>query len=155
MEKFIQYLLSPHLGLIEIIATNKAIISVNYVKKELLPIKKNALTQACTKQLGEFLNEERKKFTLELEFSGTQFQMKVWKALLKIPFAETRSYSDIATQISHTKAVRAVGNTNRINPISIIIPCHRVIGKNNTLTGYNGGLDKKLWLLKHEKNQLL
>jgi len=101
-------------------------------------------------QLAEYFANKRVKFELELDFAGTDFQKKVWQALLTIPFGETRSYSDIARQIGNAKAVRAVGAAIGKNPISIIAPCHRVIGMNGTLTGFAGGLEAKRILLKLE-----
>jgi methylated-DNA-[protein]-cysteine S-methyltransferase len=101
-------------------------------------------------QLNEYFAGKRKVFELDLDFAGTDFQKKVWRALLTIPFGETRSYSDIAHQIGNPKAVRAVGAANGRNPISIIAPCHRVIGMNGSLTGFAGGLETKRILLKLE-----
>lgn len=105
------------------------------------------------KELGEYFDKKRKKFTLKLDFIGTEFQKKVWAALLTIPFGETRSYGDIAQQIGKPTAVRAVGAANGKNPISIITPCHRVIGTSGKLTGFAGGLDNKQCLLdlEHKK----
>ena len=102
------------------------------------------------RQLAEYFAGQRVTFELELDFAGTDFQKKVWRALLTIPFGETRSYSDIARQIGNEKAVRAVGAANGRNPISIIAPCHRVIGMNGTLTGFAGGLEAKQILLRLE-----
>lgn len=102
------------------------------------------------RQLREYFAGTRKQFNLELDFAGTEFQKRVWQALLTIPFGETRSYSDIAHQIGNPKAVRAVGAANGKNPISIIAPCHRVIGSNGTLTGFAGGLTAKQTLLQLE-----
>jgi methylated-DNA-[protein]-cysteine S-methyltransferase len=102
------------------------------------------------KQLQDYFAGKLKKFSLKLDFKGTEFQKKVWEALLTIPFGETRSYSQIAHQIGHPKAVRAVGAAIGKNPISIIAPCHRVIGSNGALTGFAGGLDKKACLLDIE-----
>ena len=81
---------------------------------------------------------------------GSRFQTSVWRCLTKIPFGKTRTYRDIADMLNNHKAVRAVGGANGRNPISIIVPCHRVIGSNGSLTGYAGGIERKLWLLKHE-----
>lgn len=103
------------------------------------------------KQLKDYFAGNLKKFSLKLDFKGTDFQKKVWKALLTIPFGETRSYADIAEQVGSPKAVRAVGAANGKNPISIIAPCHRVIGKNGKLTGFAGGLENKSCLLELEK----
>src|SRR5699024_8750818 len=101
----------------------------------------------CKKQLLEYFNGERKVFDLKLNPKGTEFQKKIWNELIKIPYGETKSYSEIAKNIGNPKACRAVGNANNKNPIGICIPCHRVIGKNGSLTGYAGGIDKKEYLL--------
>lgn len=101
-------------------------------------------------QLNEYFAGERTCFELELDFTGTEFQKEVWAALLEIPFGETRSYGDIARRIGRPKAVRAVGAANGRNPISIVAPCHRVIGTSGKLTGFAGGLDNKALLLKLE-----
>ncbi|NDF12721.1 MAG: methylated-DNA--[protein]-cysteine S-methyltransferase [Proteobacteria bacterium] len=105
------------------------------------------------KQLNEYFAGNRQKFSLPLDFHGTEFQKNVWKALLTIPFGETRSYADIAKQIGRPKAVRAVGAANGKNPISIVAPCHRVIGSNGKLTGFAGGLAAKACLLGIESPQ--
>ncbi|MGL6000091.1 MAG: methylated-DNA--[protein]-cysteine S-methyltransferase [Pseudomonas proteolytica] len=108
-----------------------------------------ALLQA-ERQLNEYFAGTRDRFDLELDFEGTEFQKKVWAALLTIPFGETRSYSQIAMQIGSPKAVRAVGAANGRNPISIVAPCHRVIGASGGLTGFAGGLAAKQYLLALE-----
>ncbi|WLH91779.1 methylated-DNA--[protein]-cysteine S-methyltransferase [Pseudomonas sp. FP453] len=102
------------------------------------------------RQLQEYFAGTRHQFTLDLDFTGTVFQKQVWQALLTIPFGETRSYSQIAQQIGNPKAVRAVGAANGRNPISIIAPCHRVIGASGELTGFAGGLQAKQYLLALE-----
>ncbi|MCW1885310.1 methylated-DNA--[protein]-cysteine S-methyltransferase [Luteolibacter flavescens] len=102
------------------------------------------------RQLGEYFAGNRTAFDLPLDFHGTDFQKKVWHALTTIPFGETRSYRDIAIQVGSPDAVRAVGAANGKNPISIVAPCHRVIGTNGKLTGFAGGLDAKAFLLKLE-----
>ncbi|MFD3239567.1 methylated-DNA--[protein]-cysteine S-methyltransferase [Rahnella perminowiae] len=101
-------------------------------------------------QLNEYFAGERTRFELDLDFTGTEFQKEVWAALLEIPFGETRSYGEIARRIGRPKAVRAVGAANGRNPISIVAPCHRVIGSSGKLTGFAGGLENKLLLLKLE-----
>ncbi|WP_044640919.1 methylated-DNA--[protein]-cysteine S-methyltransferase [Risungbinella massiliensis] len=101
-------------------------------------------------QLQEYFDGDRKKFTLPLDLRGTAFQTSVWQALTQIPYGQAWSYSDIAERIDNPKAVRAVGTANGANPIPIVIPCHRVIGKNATLTGFRGGLDMKEKLLQLE-----
>lgn len=105
------------------------------------------LLSEAARQLGEYFAGERRAFDLPLDFSGTGFQKRVWAALLTIPFGETRSYADIAAQIGKPTACRAVGAANGRNPISIIAPCHRVVGANGSLTGFAGGLEAKRMLL--------
>jgi methylated-DNA-[protein]-cysteine S-methyltransferase len=102
------------------------------------------------RQLGEYFAGQRKQFALTLDLAGTPFQRKVWNALLTIPFGETRSYGQIARQIGNPDAVRAVGAANGRNPVSIVAPCHRVIGSSGKLTGFAGGLEAKAQLLALE-----
>ena len=102
-------------------------------------------------QLRRYFAGELREFSLPLEFVGTEFQKSVWRELTAIPFGETRSYRDIATRIGNPKAVRAVGAANGKNPISIVAPCHRVIGSNGTLTGFAGGMKAKSYLLNLER----
>jgi methylated-DNA-[protein]-cysteine S-methyltransferase len=102
------------------------------------------------RQLAEYFDGRRKTFSLALGFAGTDFQRKVWRALLTIPFGETRSYAQIAKQIGSPGASRAVGAANGRNPIAIVAPCHRVIGTSGKLTGFAGGLDAKAYLLALE-----
>jgi methylated-DNA-[protein]-cysteine S-methyltransferase len=104
-------------------------------------------------QLDAYFAGERTDFDLELDLQGTEFQRRVWKALLTIPYGETRSYGEIAEQIDAPGAARAVGLANGRNPIAIIVPCHRVIGASGNLTGYGGGLDRKRTLLDLEKRR--
>jgi methylated-DNA-[protein]-cysteine S-methyltransferase len=105
-------------------------------------------------QLEEYFRGERTEFDVELDLVGTAFQRRVWAALLTIPYGETRSYGQIAAQLDAPGASRAVGLANGHNPIGIIVPCHRVIGANGSLTGYGGGLDRKRALLDLEKQQV-
>jgi methylated-DNA-[protein]-cysteine S-methyltransferase len=102
------------------------------------------------RQLNEYFSGRRTEFVLKLDVDGTPFQRKVWNALRAIPFGETRSYGDIAKQIGNPGAMRAVGAANGRNPVSIVVPCHRVIGSNGKLTGFGGGLDAKAFLLNLE-----
>lgn len=111
------------------------------------------LDQVC-RQLDEYFAGRRQRFELSLAPQGTAFQQAVWQALLQIPFGQTSCYSALAAQIERPKAVRAVGAANGANPIAIIIPCHRVIGRDGSLTGYAGGLPRKALLLKLEGAQL-
>ncbi|MGE4354532.1 MAG: methylated-DNA--[protein]-cysteine S-methyltransferase [Oscillospiraceae bacterium] len=105
----------------------------------------------AVRQINDYFAGRRAEFDLALAPEGTNFQRRVWQALTQIPYAETRTYGDIAAAVGNPKAARAVGMANNRNPIAIIIPCHRVIGANGKLVGYGGGLDKKAFLLELEK----
>jgi methylated-DNA-[protein]-cysteine S-methyltransferase len=107
-------------------------------------------TRAAREQLLEYFAGERRTFDLALAPAGTPFQLGVWRALSEIPFGATRSYADIALRIGSPKAVRAVGAANGRNPLPIVVPCHRVIGSNGSMTGFGGGLPVKQFLLLHE-----
>jgi methylated-DNA-[protein]-cysteine S-methyltransferase len=150
------------LGSIELTATTKGLISLYFgpmhrhavllanVEQMRMPQNHPVLAKA-SRELAQYFEGKLHAFTVPLDVQwGTPFQRKVWQALSQIPFAATCSYADIAERIGNPKAVRAVGLANGKNPISIIVPCHRVIGKNGTLTGYGGGLANKEWLLAHE-----
>ena len=118
------------------------------------PIGTDRIIEATKKQLDSYFAGKRKTFAVPLMLRGTAFQTRVWSALTKIPYGETKSYSAIAAVIGSPKAVRAVGAANGRNPIPIIIPCHRVIGANGSLTGFGGGMDRKELLLDLEKGAL-
>jgi methylated-DNA-[protein]-cysteine S-methyltransferase len=105
---------------------------------------------ATVVQLNEYFNGGRREFDLPLYFEGTTFQRRVWQELTEIPYGETWSYGQLARRIGKPSASRAVGLANGRNPISILVPCHRVIGADGSLTGYGGGLERKRWLLAHE-----
>ena len=128
---------------------DEAKLKEDFVLNETKLIKKTFL------ELMEYFNGERKFFDIPLAPEGTEFQMKCWKALLDIPYGEIRTYGQIAESIGNPKACRAVGLSNNRNPISIIIPCHRVIGANGKLVGYAGGLQVKEYLLKLEGRKML
>lgn len=104
----------------------------------------------CVTQLKAYFNEDLKTFDLQLNPEGSSFQKKVWKELQKIPFGKTISYLNLSKQLGDVKAIRAVAGANGKNPLWIIVPCHRVIGSDGSLTGYAGGLHRKQWLLNHE-----
>lgn len=125
------------------------IVGMSFSLEKNVEVDKNSEIQ---KQLTEYENGKRKVFELPLHLIGTDFQKQVWNALLEIPYGETRSYQEIAIRIGKPKALRAVGGACNRNPIGIIVPCHRVIGKNGSLTGYAVGLSYKELLLKHEKD---
>lgn len=109
------------------------------------------LFQEAQRQLKEYFSGKRKVFQLPIFFQGTPFQEKVWRSLLNIPYGSTKSYQEIAREIGNEKAVRAVGGAVHLNPLPLILPCHRVIGKNGSLVGFGLGLSTKKWLLEHER----
>ncbi|MSR92219.1 methylated-DNA--[protein]-cysteine S-methyltransferase [Inconstantimicrobium porci] len=159
MKDEVSVLYKSPVGILKITSRNEKIILIepvedeNFVKGEAID-ETNKDYKLCLKaveQLNEYFQGKRKVFDLPLNAEGTEFQMKVWKALCDIPYGETRSYSDIAKAIGNTKAVRAVGGANNKNPIAIVVPCHRVIGKNGSMVGYGGGLPMKEYLLQLEK----
>ena len=154
MKLFTGILESP-IGLIEVKSTLKEVISVNFVnnRKNSSPNPPTILKR-CIEQLGEYFSGTRKKFDIPILLEGTNFQKQVWSELLDISYGKTVSYLHIAQNLGNRKATRAVGSANSRNPIAIIIPCHRVIGSTGKLTGYAGGLERKKWLLDHEKGRL-
>jgi len=148
-------------GELKLVASNQGLAAILWENDDpnrvrLHPVKEdknNPFLRETEHQLKEYFAGTLKIFSVKTDFKGTEFQKKVWNALLKIPFGETRSYGQIAEQIGNPKAVRAVGAANGRNPISIIAACHRVIGTNGKLTGFAGGLKTKEFLLHHESKQ--
>jgi len=147
-------------------ATDEGICLLEFIDRRMLPTEYKDLTRllkttleqgdnihlkSLRKQLDKYFSGELKEFTIPLVTPGTDFQQAVWKELLEIPYGTTRSYQEQANVLRRSDSVRAVANANGMNRISIIIPCHRVIGSNGRLTGYGGGLKRKKWLLDHEK----
>lgn len=138
-------------GWIEITADDEGVTSVFFHdKKQPNGKNSNPFTEQCEKELDEYFSGKRKEFTVPLHPIGTPFQKRVWKELCDLPFGKTASYLDLAKILGDEKLTRAVGTANGKNPIGIIIPCHRVIGADGSLTGYAGGLHRKKWLLMHE-----
>ncbi|SEF95971.1 methylated-DNA-[protein]-cysteine S-methyltransferase [Caloramator fervidus] len=144
------YYESP-IGLIEIKAENEAIVSLDFIEKKEDDENICEVLKKCIIELDEYFKGKRKNFTVDINLKGTDFQLKAWKELLKIPFGETITYKEQARRIGNEKAVRAVGLANSKNKIAIIVPCHRVVGSDKSLTGYAGGLWRKKWLIDHEK----
>jgi len=139
------------IGILEIKGTASAIQRVDFVEQPQSAGNRAVGCLAdCLEQLDEYFNGRRRKFDMPLLPQGTAFKESVWQALTTVPFGRTASYGDIARIVGNPRACRAVGAANGRNPISIIIPCHRIIGGNHTLTGYGGGLWRKTWLLEHE-----
>jgi methylated-DNA-[protein]-cysteine S-methyltransferase len=145
-------------GELKLVASDKGLAAIlwendNPRRVRLAPVsedKDHPVLLEAERQLRDYFSGKRRSFSLKLDFKGTEFQKKVWTALLTIPFAETLSYGQIAKQIKNPKAVRAVGAAIGKNPISIIAPCHRVIGSTGKLTGFAGGLEAKACLLALE-----
>ncbi|WP_278246099.1 methylated-DNA--[protein]-cysteine S-methyltransferase [Clostridium hydrogeniformans] len=150
---YVDYMESP-IGILKITANKDSIIGIEFLKDN----KKdeasgNKIIVMAKTQLGEYFKGERKEFTVPLDIvSGTEFQKRVWKALKNIPYGKVATYKDIAIEVGNPKASRAIGNANNKNPLSVIIPCHRVIGSNGALVGYEGGLSVKKYLLELEKS---
>ncbi|MWB93688.1 methylated-DNA--[protein]-cysteine S-methyltransferase [Flavobacterium sp. GA093] len=145
------YINSP-LGITKIIGDENgiAVISVSDVgDNDVSPVIPEVLKEAVS-QLEEYFQGQRINFDLKLNPKGTDFQQKVWKSLLEIPYGKTISYMDQTKKLVDVKAIRAVASANGKNPLWIVVPCHRVIGTNGSLTGYAGGLSRKKWLLEHE-----
>jgi methylated-DNA-[protein]-cysteine S-methyltransferase len=147
--------LESELGVLEIAGTADYIIAVTFVEPNAAANSPDQTglpetVRECTAQLRQYFAGDLQQFSVELEPQGTPFQKRVWDQLTTIPYGSTVTYLDIARAVGNEKAVRAVGAANGQNPISIIVPCHRVIGSDGKLTGYGGGLWRKEWLLKHE-----
>jgi methylated-DNA-[protein]-cysteine S-methyltransferase len=143
------YLNSP-IGLIEIGGTAQEILSLYFVDERRREAASHTTVDDAARQVGEYFAGTRREFELNLAFHGTAFQERVWRQLLTVPYGRVASYQDIADAIGQPKAVRAVGAANGQNPISILVPCHRIIGSDGKLVGYGGGLWRKEWLLRHE-----
>ncbi|TYA74065.1 methylated-DNA--[protein]-cysteine S-methyltransferase [Seonamhaeicola marinus] len=144
-------IINSPLGFTKIVGDVDGISSISVLNSEekitdIIP----EILEDCAIQLKEYFSGERKEFSLKLNPQGTDFQKKVWKALAQIPYGKTMSYLELSKQLGDVKAIRAVANANGKNPIWIIVPCHRVIGTDGSLTGYAGGLHRKQWLLNHE-----
>lgn len=155
MNKIYQVDYQSPIGIIEIMGTEEGVSSVLFTEREEIkhPVQPDTpqVLKECMTQLEEYFRGERLEFSVPVMSKGTEFQTKVWSALTTVGYAETASYRDIAVKVGSDKAVRAVGNANSKNKLTIIVPCHRVIGSSGKLTGYAGTLSRKEWLLNHEK----
>jgi methylated-DNA-[protein]-cysteine S-methyltransferase len=158
-KRYVRKIIGSPVGKLTLVATDDGLAGVLWEKEgpagpalkvELEDDEKHPVLLEAEKQLGEYFAGRRKAFDLKLDVEGTPFQRAVWSALQTIPFGETRSYADIARQIGNPAAVRATGAANGRNPVSIVVPCHRVIGSTGKLTGFGGGLDVKARLLALE-----
>lgn len=146
--------LETTLGLMEIICEDKSLVGLKLVSEKTHSDSENKISKKVKSQIKEYLNGSRKTFNIPIKLTGTDFQKKVYEETLKIPYGSTKTYGEIANSIGNPKSMRAVGMALGNNPIWIIVPCHRVIGKNNKLTGFAGGIDKKLSLLKLENPKI-
>ena len=161
MQLVYMYMDSP-VGALKLVAHDHALVAVMWDNEdhkrvrlaELIEDHQHPMLLRVKKQLEQYFAGQRQQFDLPLDFQGTDFQQQVWQTLLTIPYGETRSYKEIAVQIGNEKAVRAVGAANGRNPISIIAPCHRVIGSSGALVGFAGGLDKEQILVSLEQSQI-
>ena len=145
--------LETPVGKMQITANQQAVTSIYFVDKT-DAVNPNGITARAKQQLQEYFDGERQQFDLPLQARGTKFQQQVWDALCSIEYGQTCSYSDIAVMIENPKAVRAVGAANGKNPLTIGVPCHRIIGRDGSLTGYASGTQRKSWLLNHEGDSL-
>lgn len=146
---YFDYYDSP-IGLIEIAGTSTAVIALNFVAERCREVASHSLVAGAVRQLNQYFDGKRRTFNIEMALEGTEFQQQVWQQLQTVPYGCVASYQDIARGVGRPAAVRAVGAANGRNPIAIMVPCHRIIGKNGHLVGYGSGLWRKEWLLKHE-----
>ena len=156
METLVSHIYHSPIGQLNITATEGCITELSFIDSEnevyssdfenILP----EVIHQCVDELIEYFAGTRRSFTVPINQEGTEFQQKVWKGLLEIPFGKTCSYMDLSKKLGDVKAIRAVASANGKNPLWIVVPCHRVIGTDGSLTGYAGGLWRKKWLLEHE-----
>lgn len=147
-----QAVIESAIGKIEITGDVEGIESIVFLNSDESVISKKIPEELADAvlQLNEYFRGERKEFHLKLSLKGTPFQIQVWEELLKIPFGKTASYKEMAARLGNTKVIRAAASANGKNPVAIVVPCHRVLGSDGSLTGYAGGLERKKWLLELE-----
>ena len=152
-------IINSPVGKLKLVASDKGLVAILWEKdsprrvrlSELVADDRHPVLMETERQLDEYFSGKRKAFSIALDLRGTRFQKDVWEALLAIPYGETRSYGQLAKQLGNPKATRAVGAANGRNPVSIIVPCHRVVGSSGELTGFAGGLETKAQLLTLER----
>ena len=152
--KTYERIIDSPVGKLHLVATDKGLRELNFVKapgKAKMASDVHPVLDQAEKQLTQYFSGKRHSFDVKLDMHGSVFQLKAWRALQQIPYGKTISYGEQAVRVGNKKAVRAVGGANGRNPICIVVPCHRVIGANGTLTGFGGGLKIKQYLLEHEK----
>lgn len=150
MKSYSCYYNSP-IGLLLIVELNSKLFGIDLVDEKVFDEDESSFLTEVKKQLDEYFKGERKEFDLELEFLGTAYMKKVWKELVKIPYGETISYSELARRVGNIKGARSAGMACGANNILIVVPCHRVVGKDGSLTGFGAGLSNKEFLLELEK----
>lgn len=150
VHKGIAYYRNSPVGNLIIESEDNSITRIGFWKETCGTGSLTPVIEQCLHELEEYFSKGRKFFTFNLDFRGTEFQTRVWHELLNIPYGTTISYEELAIRLGDVKSIRAVGLANGQNAIAIVVPCHRVIGKNGNLTGYGGGLENKQWLLEHE-----
>lgn len=143
------YHTSP-VGELEIRSQDDAITLIGFLRDDKQPENPTPVIQRCIQELDEYFYSGRKFFDVKIQLNGSAFQQQVWSQLMEIPYGKTTYYADIAARVGDIHSVRAVSLANGQNPIAIVVPCHRVIGKDGSLVGYGGGLERKVWLLRHE-----
>jgi len=144
-------IVSSPVGVLELTADDRALVSLRFSREaQHESHEPHPILDRAERELDEYFRGVRRRFSVPLAPQGTPFQKRVWQALLAIPCGKTKSYGEIARAIGRPRACRAVGAANGQNPLAVIVPCHRVIGADKTLTGYGGGLARKRWLLDHE-----
>jgi O-6-methylguanine DNA methyltransferase len=150
--------MSTQLGLVQLKFSDEEpqIKDIQQLEKQLecsVIIGETTVLKETEAQLSTYFDRKLRDFNIPLDLRGSEFQLKIWNELLKVPYGQTITYMDQAKKFGDTRAVRAVAHANGLNPIAIIVPCHRIIGSNGDLTGYAGGIHRKRWLLDHESNQ--
>ncbi len=150
-ETFTTHYRSP-IGILEITGSEQGIASISFVDDAIDAGETPYALRECIAQLDEYFGGRRKEFSIALDLRGTEFQKRVWHELQRIPFGKTVSYLDVALAVGTRESTRAVGRANGQNPIVIVVPCHRVIGSDGSLTGYGGGMWRKRWLLDFENH---
>lgn len=138
------------LGITKIVGDENGISEISVLSEGAVTTEIPTQLKECVSQLREYFDGQRNHFDFKLNPQGTDFQQRVWQELLNIPFGKTMSYLDLSKKLGDVKAIRAVASANGKNPLWIVVPCHRVIGTDGSLTGYAGGLWRKKWLLEHE-----
>jgi methylated-DNA-[protein]-cysteine S-methyltransferase len=150
MKSLLRAFIKTPIGFMEITGNEKGIQSARFLDFRVKISRVPHELRDAVNQLHEYYIGERRDFSVDLDLEGSEFQLKVWNELIRIPYGKTISYHELAKKIGNTSAFRAVGGANAANPVSVIIPCHRVLGANGRLVGYAGGLKRKKWLLEHE-----